>query len=68
MKSDQVPNLADQTRVARQDPRILKSWLFTHGLASMISSGVLDLPDEEIRDLLMEAGGAFFMFEERKHA
>jgi AcrR family transcriptional regulator len=67
LKSDKVPNLADQTRVARQDPRILKSWIFTHGLASMISSGVLVLPDEEIRDLLMEAGGAFFMFEEHKH-
>ena len=25
------------------DPRILKSWIFTHGLASLVSSGVLDL-------------------------
>jgi AcrR family transcriptional regulator len=67
MKSDKVPNLEDQTRVARQDPRILKSWIFTHGLASMISSGVLELSDEEIRDLLRQAGGAFFMFEEHEH-
>ncbi len=66
LHSDKVPNLADQARVARQDPRILKSWIFTHGLASMIGSGVLDLPDEEIRDLLLEAGAAFFLFEEQK--
>jgi AcrR family transcriptional regulator len=59
-----VPSLADQARVAMQDPRILKSWIFTHGLASMIANGVLDLPDERIRDLLLEAGGAFFLFED----
>ncbi len=66
LQSDKVPNLADQTRVALQDPRILKSWIFTHGLASMIGSGVLDLSDEQIRELLLEAGGAFFLFEEHK--
>jgi AcrR family transcriptional regulator len=48
-----------------QDPRILKSWIFTHGLASMLSSGVLDLPDKRIRSLLREAGGAFFASEAR---
>jgi hypothetical protein len=26
---------------------------------------VLDLPDEKIRDLLLEAGGAFFMYEDK---
>lgn len=44
--------LADQVPVAMQDPRILKSWIFTHGLASLVSSGVLDLPDERIQSLL----------------
>jgi AcrR family transcriptional regulator len=58
--SDVVPNLTDQARVAMQDRRILKSWIFSHGLASMIGSGVLHLPDSEIRDLLLEAGAAFF--------
>jgi AcrR family transcriptional regulator len=57
--------LPGQTPLALQDPRVLKSWIFTHGLASLVSTGVLDLPDEEIRDLLAEAGGAFFMFEDR---
>ncbi len=62
--------LAEQVAVAMRDPRILKSWIFTHGLAAMISSGVLDLPVERIRSLLTEAGGAFFLFEEgfRKQA
>jgi AcrR family transcriptional regulator len=55
-----VVPITDQVPVAKQDPGILKSWIFTHGLASMISSGVLYLPDRRIRSLLREAGGAFF--------
>ena len=31
--------LAQQVPVAMQDPRILKSWIFTHGLAALISGG-----------------------------
>jgi AcrR family transcriptional regulator len=57
--------LAQQVPVAMQDPRILKNWIFTHGLAAMISSGVLDLPVERIRSILSEAGGAFFLFAEQ---
>jgi len=52
--------LADQVPTAMEDPRILKSWIFTHGLASLVSGGVLDLPDERIRSLLLESGAAFF--------
>lgn len=59
-------HLADQVPTAMRDPRILKSWIFTHGLASMVSAGVLDLPDEKIRSLLLESGAAFFGFEEMK--
>ncbi len=61
-----VVPVSDQVPVSMQDARILKSWIFTHGLASMISSGVLDLPDERIRSLLSEAGGAFFRKERKK--
>jgi hypothetical protein len=61
-----VVDIADQVPVAMQDPRILKSWIFTHGLASMLSSGVLDLPESRIRTLLTEAGGAFFSAENTK--
>ena len=50
-------HLVDQVPTAMQDPRILKSWIFTHGLASMVSAGVLDLPDERIKNLLLESGG-----------
>jgi AcrR family transcriptional regulator len=57
-------SLADQVPVALSDPRILKSWIFTHGLASLLSSGVLRLPDERIRALLLESGSAFFTWEE----
>ena len=52
--------LADQVPTALEDPRILKSWIFTHGLASLLSGGVLELADERIRQLLLEAGAAFF--------
>ena len=55
-----VVDLADQAEVAMKDHRVLKSWAFTHGLASLISSGVIDLPDERIASLLAEAGTAFF--------
>jgi AcrR family transcriptional regulator len=51
--------LADQVPTALQDPRILKSWIFTHGLASLLSGGVIDLPDGKIKTLLLEAGAAF---------
>ena len=52
--------LADQVPTAMGDPRILKSWIFTHGLASLVSGGVLELANERIRSLLEEAGAAFF--------
>jgi hypothetical protein len=44
---------------------VLKSWIFTHGLASMISSGMLDLEEEKMKSLLLEAGGAFYLWEEK---
>jgi len=62
-----VVDLVDQAATALQDPRILKSWAFTHGLASLISSMVIDLPDDRITSLLMEAGGAFYGVEEKKN-
>jgi AcrR family transcriptional regulator len=58
-------HLPEHTPLALQDPRVLKSWIFTHGMASLIGNGVLDLPDERIRDLLAEAGGAFFLYEDQ---
>jgi hypothetical protein len=41
------------------NPVILKSWIFVHGLASLLSSGALELPDERVRGLLQDAGAAF---------
>jgi len=59
-------HLIDQVPTAMKDPRILKSWIFTHGLASLVSGGVLDVSDERIRSLLTESGAAFFGFESHK--
>ena len=41
---------------------MLKSWIFTHGLAVMINSGVLNLRDDKIAELVTDAGGAFYMY------
>ena len=57
-----VVDLADQAATALGDPAILKSWAFTHGLASLISSKVIDLPTDRIATLLVEAGAAFYLF------
>jgi AcrR family transcriptional regulator len=62
---DIAARLPGNTPLGLQDPRVLKSWIFTHGLASLIGNGVLDFPDEKIRDLLAEAGGAFFLYEDK---
>jgi len=55
-----VVDIADQAETALRDPRVLKSWAFAHGLASLISSGVIDLPTERIAALLSEMGSAIF--------
>jgi AcrR family transcriptional regulator len=60
VKAGGIVAIADQAAVAMKDPRILKSWAFTHGLASLISSGVLDLPDETIARLLQEVGAVIY--------
>jgi AcrR family transcriptional regulator len=58
-----VPGVGESMRgipVESMDSLILKSWIFTHGLAVMVNSGFLDLQDEKIADLILEAGGAFY--------
>ncbi len=48
------------------NPLILKTWIFTQGLAAVLSSGQLALTEEKIVALLEDAGGAFYTFEELK--
>ncbi len=60
-----VVDLAEQSAIAMKDPLVLKSWAFTHGLASLISSGVLVLPDETIVQLLSEVGAAIYLNAEK---
>lgn len=54
--TDALPALAEQAMVALGDSRVLKSWIFTHGLAMLIGNGVIELTDERIAELLAEAG------------
>jgi AcrR family transcriptional regulator len=41
---------------------MMKSWIFTHGLAVMINAGILNFPDDKIAELVTDAGGAFYMY------
>jgi AcrR family transcriptional regulator len=59
-----VVDLADQAAVALKDPLILKNWAFVHGLASLISGGVIDLPTDRIALLLSEVGVAIYYMDE----
>jgi len=58
-----VPGVGESMRgipMDSMDSLILKSWIFMHGLAVMVNSGLLDLTDEKITNLVLEAGGAFY--------
>jgi hypothetical protein len=59
-----VREAMDRIPESMSNPLMLKSWIFTHGLASMIGEGVLTLTDETIRSLLLSAGGAFYMWDQ----
>jgi AcrR family transcriptional regulator len=49
-----IVDLEEQAAVARKDPLVLKNWAFIHGLASLISAGVIDLPEKRIIGLIRE--------------
>lgn len=50
----------------QRDSFVFRSWIFTHGLADLVSSGRLALSEAEIAGHLEAAGGAFYMFEKLK--
>lgn len=52
-------DLVDQAAAARKDPTLLLHWAFTHGLASLISSHVIDLSNDQIASLLLKASSSF---------
>lgn len=47
----------------QRDNFIFRTWVFTHGLADLLSSGRLSMDEEEITRHLKAAGGAFYIFE-----
>lgn len=59
---DGVVDLADQAVVALKDPVVLYNWAFTHGLASLISGCVIDLPEERISAIIQEVSAAIYLF------
>jgi AcrR family transcriptional regulator len=61
-----IVDLADQAAAARRDPMVLKSWAFVHGLASLISSGVIDMSEKRIAGAIREMAAGIYLFEESK--
>jgi AcrR family transcriptional regulator len=41
------------------DAFVLKNWIFVHGLACLVSSRTLELDDQAVKALVMQAGAAF---------
>jgi AcrR family transcriptional regulator len=48
-----------------QNPLMLKSWIFVHGLASLLGNGALEMSEKKVIRLIEEAGGAFYIFEQQ---
>ena len=60
-----VPGVTERMKELSQVPMeamILNSWVYTHGLATLVSNKVLDVTDQQIAQLLQEAGGAFYVW------
>ena len=55
----ELKEMIDRMPELKTNPLILKTWIFVHGLASLLSSGALDIPDDRMRQLLEDAGQAF---------
>jgi len=54
-------DLVDQAAAAQQDPQVLLNWAFTHGLASLVSSHVIELSNERISNLILQASSSFYL-------
>ena len=50
----------------RKDDLVLRSWIFTHGLAQLLADGTLVMDEHEITRHLQDAGGAFYLYERNK--
>jgi AcrR family transcriptional regulator len=48
-----------------QNPVMLKSWIFVHGLASLLGNNALEMSEQKVIRLIEEAGGAFYFFEQQ---
>jgi hypothetical protein len=59
-----IVDLADQAAAAQRNPMVLKSWVFVHGLASLISAGVIDLPAKKIVGIIREVAAGIYLFDD----
>lgn len=48
-------------KVGDLDAFVLKNWIFVHGLACLVSSRTLALDDAQVKDLVTQAGAAFYV-------
>jgi AcrR family transcriptional regulator len=58
--------LGSFSKPERRDDFVLRTWIFTHGLAELVAEGTLVLDEQEITRHLQDAGGAFYLYEQQK--
>ena len=58
--------LAEFADPARRKDFVFRSWVFTHGLAEMLVSGLVAMDDAEIARQLGAAGGAFYTYDQEQ--
>jgi AcrR family transcriptional regulator len=48
----------------RKDDFVLRTWIFSYGLAELVSGGSVDMDEPEIIRHLTAAGGAFYLYDQ----
>ena len=44
----------------------VKTWIFTHGIATLVSTNTTKISQKEIKEMITEAGTSFDMYSKKK--
>ncbi len=55
-------DLAQQLPLPIEPDLFVKTWIFTHGIATIVSTNTTDISSEEIKKLLVEASTSFYSY------
>lgn len=59
-------DLAQHLPLPIEPDLFVKTWIFTHGIATIVSTNTTDISSEEIKQLLMEASASFYSYSQSK--